>query len=121
MARVLVLKPETMSLWLKDCEDLDDFYAELECHTFDIARRRIGKNYYDIFCDDIGLYREKPVISAVNADGEPMLVGNLIFANHDGQGNTTDLSDEDIVQICAHAVPYLTEELEHGLAVVCEY
>lgn len=121
MARVLVLKPETMSFSLTSCEELDDFYAELECHTFDIVRRQIGGKYYDIFCDDIGLYMEKPVVSAVDTDGKPMLVGNLIFANHDSQGNTTDLSDEDIVQIFAHAVPYLTKELERRLAVICEY
>ena len=31
-----------------------------------------------------------------------MLVGNLIFANHDSEGNTTSLSDNDIKIIKSH-------------------
>lgn len=121
MARVLVLKPEEMCFILAECEELNDFYEQLECDTFDIATRQVGGKYFDIFCDDIGLFRENPVVSAVDKDGKPMLVGHLIFANHDDHGETTSLTDEDLILICSHAAPYSTSDGESRLAVICDY
>ena len=81
---------------------LDDYYKHLGCDCFDIANRRLGDRRFDIFVDDEGLLKDNPTISAITADNEPMLVGNLIFANHDGQGNTISLSDNDIETIKSH-------------------
>lgn len=78
-----------------DGENLDEYYERLECDTFDITHRRIGETYFDIFCDDEGLLRENPIIAAVDSSFAPALVGNLIFAHHDKEGNTTGISDED--------------------------
>ena len=84
-------------------ESLDDYYENLECSTFDITHGEINGKVYDIFCDDEGLFKEDPETTAVfvNKKGVPngVLVGNLIFANHDSAGNTTSLSDEDIESI----------------------
>lgn len=82
-----------------DNHDLDAVYAILKCDTFDIATRKIGGRYYDIFCDDEGLLKEEQIISAIEKGLTPMLVGNLMIANHDGAGETTGLSDADIVLI----------------------
>lgn len=82
-----------------ECQDLDDFYKYLKCSCFDIARRKIGGKYYDIFVDDEGLLKEGFIVSAIDSKGNAMLVGNLIFANHDAEGNTTSLSEEDIANI----------------------
>ncbi len=102
MARILVLDVEKNEIRQADCNDLDDYYRELGSDIFDIARRKINGRMFDIFCDDIGLFRENPIVSAVSSKGEPMLVGNLIFANHDAEGNTTSLSDEDILHILSN-------------------
>lgn len=122
MARVLVLDTGTDEVRIAQCDALDDFYRELDAEPFDIARRNIGGRYYDIFVDDIGLFREDPVVSAINAQGEPMLVGNLIFTNHNEQGETISLSDEDIAGILHSVVRVYTEKRPHGYkAVMCEY
>lgn len=61
-----------------------------------IARRKVGEKIFDIFVDDEGLLKDNPIPTAFTSDLEVALVGNLLFANHDAEGNTTSLSDEDI-------------------------
>jgi len=82
-----------------EVDELQDYYDHLGCDLFDIASRKIGGRFYDIYCDDNGLFDDDPIISMINRNGEAMLVGNLIFANHDAAGETTSLSDEDINHI----------------------
>lgn len=105
-ARVLVLDVlEKKFYYEAEVEELDDFYKHLKCDCFDIATRRVGDKYFDMFVDDVGLFAENPVPSVFNADTkEPMLVGNVIFANHDAEGNTTSLTDADICLIKEHLV-----------------
>lgn len=92
------------------CGNLNDYYKHLKCDTIDIARRKIGNKYFDIFIDDVGLYDDSPIVSAIFADGTPALVGNLIFANHDAQGNTISLSDEDVETITKSIVTAIQGE-----------
>ena len=83
MANLLLFNGDTFQK--VQCEELDDYYKYLECDCFDIATRKINGVYFDIFCDDIGLFREDPKLTAVSPKNKPMLVGNLIFANHDSE------------------------------------
>lgn len=117
---LLVLKPLECCFLLTECETLEDYYQYLECDCFDIARRRIGGKYFDIFCDDVGLFHDDPTVSAVDKDGHPMLVGNLIIANHDEMGEATGLSDDDIILICSNVVAY-EKNGERVLAIICDY
>ncbi len=121
MNKVRVLVFDGKDFTLVTVEKLDDYYKLLECDCFDIAQRKIGGVAYDIFVDDIGLFRDKPLVTAVDPDGHPMLVGNLLFANHDGEGNTTSLSDEDVLRICGSmGRVYLGDGSSHYV-VICEY
>lgn len=121
-ADLLVLDVSKDEFRKVECATLDDFYRELDASMFDIARRKIGGKTFDIFVDDIGLFRDKPVVSAIDGNMQPMLVGNLIFANHDEEGNTTSLSNEDVARILSSSVMVATAERPEGyLAVLCEY
>lgn len=120
MARVLVLDVRNKKVREAQCESLDDFYRELDADPFDIAVRKIGGQSYDIFCDDIGMWREQPIVSAIGPNGEPMLVGNLVFANHNQAGETTDLSDDDINRIIANMVIICKKDGGRNVAVMCE-
>lgn len=82
--------------------DLDDLYRLIECNTIDIVTRQIGNKVFDIVVDDEGLLVENAKISAVDDFGEPMLFGNLLFFNNDGNGNLTELSEADIKCIRKH-------------------
>lgn len=95
-ARVLVIDTKKPDVRQVVVEELADYYEQLDCDTFDIARRQIGERYYDIFCDDIGLFLEDAIVSAIDDHDKPMLVGNLLIANHDADGNTTSLTDDDL-------------------------
>lgn len=99
MARTLVLDTKKQEIRLAECKCLNDFYRELDAQPFDIVTRPIDGKLFDIFVDDNGLYREDPVVSAVDSEGNPMLVGNLIFMNHNEAGDTTGLSNDDIFKI----------------------
>lgn len=121
MARVLVFDTEAQEFHEAECEALDDFYRELKCDTFDIARRQVGSRAFDIFVDDKGALKDDPIVSAVNHEGEPMLVGNLVFANHDGAGETTSLSDEDIECVKRHLVQGWMLDGGERKFVLCEY
>lgn len=102
MARLLLIDVENDDVREIECETLDDYYKNLGCDCFNIAYRAVGDRAFDIFCDDEGLLKNDSILSAVTSDGEPALVGNLIFANHDCEGRTTSLSDDDIAIILSH-------------------
>lgn len=92
-----------------DIEDnLKVFYKLIGCEYVDITRRKIGDKYYDIICDDEGLYKENPIISAVDNTYKPMFVGNLIISKADDEGELIDLSENDIKQILRHTIAYFT-------------
>lgn len=104
--------------------DLETFHELLDCRCFDITQRRIGGKYFDIFCDDEGLLKDpQPPLSAADVNKEePMLVGNLIIANHDYEGNTTDLSDDDIKHIKKNIVLAFNQYRPHGYKILnCQY
>lgn len=108
------------------CKGLDDFYREIDCTTIDIARRSIAGNVYDIYVDDEGLLKadcgEK--VSAVRVeDGKivPQLVGTLVFANHDSEGNTTDLSLNDMLAISSRIKPVSVMNADTGKEEAVNY
>ena len=100
MARCLVLNVKYESgeapIYIKECNDLQDFYDAIKADPFDIAVRNVGGRNFDFFVDDNGLFEENAIPSVVDSALNPLLVGNLVIANHDAEGNTTDLSDDDI-------------------------
>ena len=122
MATVLVLDVKADEFRIAECNEIEDFYRELDAQPFDIARRKIDGKMFDIFIDDMGLLRDKPKISAISKGFEPMLVGNLVFANHDSKGNTTSLTDEDMARILSSSVRISTKSHpDKYTAIVCEY
>lgn len=99
MARVLVLDVNKNEVREANCTELDDFYRELQAEPLDVVHYPVGNKRYDVFVDDEGLFRDVKIVSAINLFGRPILVGNLIFANHNEAGEPTDLSDFDIDNI----------------------
>ena len=123
MSRVrLLLLDSDCGLSTVHCEELDDYYKYIKCDTIDIVQRKIGNKVFDIICDDEGRFKNNPRLSMISIYDDYMasLVGNLIFANHDAEGNTTSLSSEDIAMIKSEAVRIL--DVDNGRmnwAVLC--
>lgn len=130
MARLLCLNPTKRIVKEVKCSELKDFYEHLECDCFDIAHLNIGGKYFDCFVDDNGLFRDNPVPCAIDSQANTLLVGNVIFANHNSAGETTDLSDADIDLIKKNIVNLVmvdivdeagTEKVTRVMAVLASY
>lgn len=105
-------------------DELDAFYDKLNCTCIDIVSRSIGGKVYDIMCDDEGLLKEEsPKISAINDMGQPMLVGNLMFFNVDGEGELVGLSDDDVEHIKNYIQIMSTHQYLSGYPMLtqCEF
>lgn len=85
-------------------DKLSEYYKLIECSTIDIVVRSIAGKAYDIICDDEGTFKENPRVTALWRDFTPALVGNLIFAHHDAEGNMTGLVDSEIQDIMQSAM-----------------
>lgn len=95
--KMLLLDVYNCNVSVVDAENLEDFYKFLDCSNIDIVTRRINNFPFEFICDDMGLLKATPKISAINKDFEPELVGNLLIAKGtDKNGNLTPLSDEDV-------------------------
>lgn len=81
-------------------KDLYSYYEILHCDVIDIVARKIGEKVYLIVCDDEGLLKNKPKISAINKLGQPMLVGSLFIVNNNQEDDDlSSLTSDDITYI----------------------
>lgn len=93
-------------------EDYKVLQKELNVDLFDIVSRKIGDKYYDIVCDDEGLLKSNPKISAIFNTGYTVnnpvnigLVGNLLICGKtDNEGELTGLTYEDVHNIKKHTI-----------------
>lgn len=91
---------------------LDAYYKALNCECIDMATRKIGKRWksFNIVCDDEGLFKQMPKISAISDLGEVMLVGNLFITGPaDEEGSLTSLNDED----AKYVMGYIEKQSTH--------
>lgn len=85
---------------ITDC--LDSYYNILDCTTIDMQDRIIGTDcgqQYTIVCDDEGLLKNDPKISAIDNLGQPMFVGNLFIVQINEDGDVVSLNAEDIAYL----------------------
>lgn len=97
---VLIIKPNDVYTKVLN-DDYRDFKKEINISSpIDCIKRKIGGKYFDIWCDDEGLFKvdDKGTIQAVGfcKNAQEILAGNIMIANNDGEGNVLSLSDEDI-------------------------
>lgn len=114
--RVVLIKPKEEAKVVEladnhkytDIKDLLEISSPLTC-----VERKIGGQYYDIWCDDEGLLKDKKYLCGVATGNFEALCGNLLITHHDEEGNTTGLSEEEIESIMSHI--FLNKDfLEHA-------
>jgi len=104
-------------------DKLDEFYRLLRCDTIDITERNIGGKQFSVMCDDEGLLKNGAIVSAVDSNGEPVLVGNLLFFHTDPNGNLLGISDDECQHLLACSATYLNLD-QFGIYPVitkCDY
>lgn len=83
--------------------ELQQFYDLIRCNYVEYHEFDIGGKTYDIICDEEFLINGKELVPSVAQDlnGKPwaLIFGSILIANHDGEGNTVGLTDDDIVNI----------------------
>jgi len=104
MAKVKMLLIDVDNCRVKEVEvdDYHDYLDHLGCEIFDVTVRRVGEERrpYEFIVDDMGLFKESPIASAISSNNEVMLVGNILIAgNVDHDGDFTDLSEDDLEYI----------------------
>ena len=98
---VLVTKDDigfSANRFVLDYHNYKSMYPILNCETFGIPTRFINGKPYDIYLDDEGLLKGRPV-NAASTDGVEILVGNLFFCKHDDEGHIASLSEDDVKNI----------------------
>lgn len=101
---------------------LEDYYKLMEVDIIDIVTREIGGKFYDVICDDEGLLKENPIPTMFDDEKQPMIFGNIIIAGlADGEGNMTDLTDEDIVRICGSLAVVTVRDEKYACLVNVKY
>ena len=98
--KAMIIKADGSLPKVKDIKkDLNSYYREIGCDVIDIVSRRIGGQDFDIICDDEGLLKSDPVVTAITPDGQAALVGTLIIVRFDGEEDITDLKPGDATLI----------------------
>ncbi len=87
-------------------DDLGTYYNLIDCRSIDIVRRKIGQQYFNIVCDDEGLLKDRPRISAISDLGEILLVGNLVICS----GEITE--DGDLIGLTDDEAEYIKARIE---------
>lgn len=98
--KVLIIKPNDVYTKVLN-DDYRDFKKEINISSpITCIQRKIGGKYFDIWCDDEGLFKvdDNGTIQATGfcRNVQEILAGNIMIANNDGEGNVLSLSDEDI-------------------------
>ena len=118
----LLIDVKNNNVSVKMANSLKDYYRLTDCDVIDIVKRCIGGKYYNIICDDEGLLKENIIISAIDTERKPMLVGNLIVAGDtDDEGELLSLTDKDVDNILKHVKTAYTRSLTHPVLVNVEY
>lgn len=119
MANMLLLDVEKQELREVECNSLDDYYKEIDCRCIDVKEvfvinRNTKKSMYiDVIYDDEFLLTNNRKIPSVlyvtEKNGlETFLLGNVIFARHNKDGEIESLSDEqmDFIKSCVEDIPF---------------
>ena len=119
--RTVIVRADGSMPQVKDIENsLSSFYKEIGCSMINIVSLKIGGEYFDIICDEEGLLKEDPVVTAVNGNGEPALVGTLIITRFDGVDDVTDLRSGDAA-IISKAIGLTIQRGELQPVITIEY
>lgn len=119
--KMILLDVKNDVVEIVDADGLQDYYKHIGTDVVDIVSRRIGGEYFEIICDDEGLFKENPKISAIDDMGQPMLVGNLLIAGGvDIEGNLEPVQIEDIEYVMQFIQTMYTKHYPDGYKMLTQ-
>ena len=104
--RGVLIKQEAGKNEIKEYIHIDksfrDLYPLLNCRVFEVVTRKIGKSYYDIWCDDMGLFDEskKPTVVTLDEEGNVVeqIVGNCFICKNE-EGEMSGLNEKEVAEV----------------------
>lgn len=91
-------KPKVVDLSKKhtylDIRALLEIKSPITC-----VERKIGNDYYDFWCDDEGLFKNKKYMCGVCTNANEVLCGNILIAKNDDEGNLIGLTKDEIEKV----------------------
>ena len=130
MANMLLLDVEKQELREVELNDLEGYYKEIDCRCIDIKevyvinRETKKRMLVDVIYDDEFKMSEKPKMPAVlyvtNKNTiETFLMGNVLFATHNKEGEMISLSNEqkEFIKSCMEDIPFETIDEVNNLRV----
>jgi len=94
--KMLLLSVEKQELIEVEASCYEDYYRLMDCDTVDVCQVLIAGVPYNIIADENACMVMNPRISAIDRDGNIMLVGSLLITGPDDmEGKFTELSEED--------------------------
>lgn len=105
-------------------DTLDELYRVTNCSCIDMPVRKIGRKYFTLICDDEGLCKANPKISAIDNLGQPQLVGNLFIVSAENvNGELQSLTKSEATYIMKRIKKNYTPHYPKGYPMLtqCEY
>lgn len=119
--KMILLDVKNDVVEIVEADGLQDYYKHIGTDVIDIVTRRIAGEPYEIICDDEGLLKEYPKISAIDDMGQPMLVGNLLIAGGvDIEGNLEPVEIEDIEYVMQFIQTMYTKHYPDGYRMLTQ-
>lgn len=76
--------------------NLESYYREIECDCIDIACLTVDGHPFDFIVDDVGLLKENPIVTVIEASGfAPRLVGTVLVFGC-GEYDIRGLTDDEV-------------------------
>lgn len=113
---VLITAGEVNTVEKREVEirEYTDWYPLLNCDIIDIVSRKIGDNYYDIVCDDEGLFKDPLIPTCVNFNEngklEEVIHGNVFICKTDEEGELTSLTEKETEEILKNSIAILHKD-----------
>lgn len=101
-----------------------DIYTLLNIKLFTVAVRKIGNTYYDIYCDDEGVYNSNiPAMISCddNCFGTEVIFGNVFICKCNDEGDMTSLLDYECIDILNHINQFLSLDNIKRKLIVYEF
>lgn len=92
---------------ITDDDTLADWHKLIKCKTMQgLTNTELGHRYgIDLFLDDNGKLFGQDTLTGIfvrNGSVVDTLVGNLVFARHDDEGDATSCDEDDMLRIAQH-------------------
>ena len=103
--KALLINPESSEAKVVDITNWKQILNHLECQVFDVCTRQIGADpnrIYDIYVDDMGLFKDHPKVSAWGVHDHSTLVGTILVSLTDKHGDMKSLTQNDIDYILSN-------------------